>query len=763
MSTSAPVPESVPSNGDLLEKLAALRSNLVTCEATLQLADALRLAELRRGVADVIAATDRRQAGAAWVQEALTCVRAAATAGILDLPLDDDDRDRLAAWEKRGWPGTIASMLLTAAWRWSSAPGLGQVPDWMWGDYAEWLFAAPNPLITAEDCAIYSAHLGRHADELARWAEKNIGSTPVRAAADAFARLEPLRPLRFAPANARPAAEARARILTRVHGRKAPRYDAIPLPRAGRPLRVGFVARSWDNDSDTAAALACFEQAPADRMEAILFSSTEPASAFGAYCRERAKEFHLFSPDIGATVTLLREANLDVVVFVGDVSGSDAFSILPLFRVSTVQGLLADSLISSGAPGCDLRLGGGALRGSDAAFHTERLCVLPPGATAYALRRGVDTELAYAREDLGFTPDAVIVVAVLPGTHGVADSLQLFASILNGAPAARLVLHVLPDAKLPNPGLERFCAVVETAFAQAGVAAERVSILAPSEASCDETRAIVRLADIYMATPGACRWSAEALSVGIPIVACTAPETEWLEEEGLMRGNSSGSDDYVRRAVALVQSAEERAGISEHLKNGASSGLACADVLSAADGFLGVIEDAYDVLESQGVAAFRRGRTVVEVEAVTQLIAAAESALGAGDPVRAADQARRALAQFPRNAKVRALLGRALLAEGRAGQASRYLLAAVAQTSDDAGLWFDLATAFRDDGQKGAATQALENALRLDPKRAEGWLMLIELAEGVDANELARDAYHALKAAFPQHPRLPEFAGRYDS
>jgi protein O-GlcNAc transferase len=751
---------------DLTDSLAALDGALRELEAAPQLQLAVGLSDLRRAVADQVAKLNKREPQVAAVAAAMDVIVRASRTGALDLPLSDEDRERLAKWENVGWPGSLAAMLLTASWRWSGAKVLGQVPEWLWASYTEWLFAAPNPLVTTEDCAIYAAHVGRHAEELARWAERNIGSAAVKSAIEVFARCAPLQPLRYAGVNARVAAESCSRILARVHVRATDPFEPLMLPRLGRSLRVGFLARNWESEVDTCAALARFEQIAPDRAERILFSLAEPMSAFGWHCRDKSQEFHVLPADLAERIRFVRDTNLDALVYVGDTISGDDFSQLALCRLAPVQIVLSESALTSGHAEVDGRVGNAALRGTDEKLFTERLAVLPEGASTYALRRGGDAELAYAREDLGFATDAVVLIAVLSSTHACAESLGTMARILAAAPATRLVLHVLPDAKLSAVGLERFCSVVETVMAQSGVASDRRSIIAPEQATHDESRAIVRLADLFLATPGSSLWAAEALSVGVPVLATNGVEAEWLRSEGLAGLATTDSDTLVATAAALASDGARRAAIKEQLDATTSSGLACADALAASDGFVGVVETIFDRIEAAGQAKFRRDRTPLltgcESEA-TPAIDQANAAKEAGDPMAAMDSAQRALGIRPRDAKIRALYGRALLAEGRADRASVYLLAAVQGLNEDADLWFDLATSFRAEAKNSEATQALESALRLNPKRADGWLMLIELAESAGAFDIAQEAYVALKEAAPHHPQLADLAPRFET
>jgi len=86
----------------------------------------------------------------------------------------------------KSWPSLLATMLETPAWCWREAPALDEVPNWLWGDYAAWLFAKPCEFTAAGDAERYSAHMLRHLEVLVRWVERNAASLAVSAAAEAY-------------------------------------------------------------------------------------------------------------------------------------------------------------------------------------------------------------------------------------------------------------------------------------------------------------------------------------------------------------------------------------------------------------------------------------------------------------------------------------------------------------------------------------------------------------------------------------------------
>jgi protein O-GlcNAc transferase len=765
--SSLPTPPECLNADTTSDALTELQTAIDGFEATPNAETAARLKSARLSAARVAAALNRRELQNPAVRSFLDLVGQLARTGALDEPASEDDQALLASWSQRGWPGLIAAMLTTPAWRWNDAPVFSAVPDWLWRDYATWVFAAPALLASRADCGRYAAHVARHSDELARWAQRNIGSASVRAAVEIYGERNPLLPLRFADVDIRIAAESRAKILQRLFVRTADPFEPMLTSRFARPLRVGFVARHWDQAPDQCAALAKFEHLPADRFERVLFAIAEPASAFGMYCRDKAVEFRVLPLDLTEQVTALRDANLDVVVFVGDIAtANDELGRLPLYRLAPLQVVDAAVPTTSGFPENDLIVVSHDLAVSDfPARCSERIAVSSGPSASFALQRGSEAEIAYSREDLGFSADAVLLLAILSSVHGAAEQLETWARILAGAPQTRLVIHVVPDRESPASANERFCGLVQLAMAKHGVSLDRLSILAPEEASYGETRAIIRLADLCLAAPTGAAWAAEILAAGVPLVSMEGTTGRILKGEGLAEFAASDEDAFVANVLEFVRDPARLLALREKFKVAAEAGLACLDTLAASDGFGAALETAFDRLESDGRSKFRRFRQSIRpsAEELAPLLESARAALDSGDVVGALETAQRALATSPRDAHVRSLYGRALQANGRADRAAEYFLAAVQQLPEDANLWFALATALRDDGKNSDAIQALETALRLDPGRADAWLLLIDLAEAGGSFEIAQQAYQALKEAAPDHPQIAALGARFES
>src|SRR4051812_39193951 len=129
-----------PGKKEFADAAAAVVATLAAYEAQPD-RDETRL-EFRRALrvaAEAIAQFPRQHPRESYVTEALALIRTVADSGVWDHPLASTEIAAMGGWSLQGWPGVLAAMLSGPAWQWPAAPALDAVPDWLWGDYAEWL------------------------------------------------------------------------------------------------------------------------------------------------------------------------------------------------------------------------------------------------------------------------------------------------------------------------------------------------------------------------------------------------------------------------------------------------------------------------------------------------------------------------------------------------------------------------------------------------------------------------------------------------
>src|SRR4051812_4860266 len=166
------VPKTVVHKDEFSDVAAKVRSVLMTYEAQPQ-SDGAR-AEVRRVLAEaanVVLSFPRSSPQDPAVLEVRGLIRTVADSGVWDHPLDAAEISAMSEWPRQGWPGILAGMLFGPAWQSPNAPALDVAPDWLWGDYAEWLFTVPQRFTALGQTAAYAAYLIPRMENLLRWVE----------------------------------------------------------------------------------------------------------------------------------------------------------------------------------------------------------------------------------------------------------------------------------------------------------------------------------------------------------------------------------------------------------------------------------------------------------------------------------------------------------------------------------------------------------------------------------------------------------------
>ncbi|MFI5337000.1 MAG: hypothetical protein ACHQ5A_09460, partial [Opitutales bacterium] len=339
----------------------------------------------RRAVAEGIAALPRHEKNSPLVNDARALLREILASGIQDAPLESADRALARQLSPHAWPGLLGAMLLTPAWQWTEAPALQNVPEWLWGDYTTWLFAAPQGFTAPGQADLFAAHVLRRANELWHWVQRNRGSAAVRTALSAYVAAAACSPLYFHAGNLRAHAEIRGRLLSAAHRRPDNILTPPAFARTGRRLRVGFVNRHFGSQTETYTTLPTFEHLDPSRFEVNLYALRPNPGPLEDYIRSRASRFQILPDDVDEQVRLLHAASLDVVVFGTNVTAVfNEITRLALHRVAPLQVVNNSSCITSGLPEIDLYVSGAGTEapGAEAQF-TERLGLLPGPAHAF--------------------------------------------------------------------------------------------------------------------------------------------------------------------------------------------------------------------------------------------------------------------------------------------------------------------------------------------------------------------------------------------
>lgn len=730
------------------------------------------LAAIRARAAASIAALSAAQRAGRELEAARELLKSFAASGASDYAVSDAELAQADAFRRQGWPGLLAAMLLAPAWQWQNAPQLDDVPPWLWEDYTRYLFATPQGFTAVGDAENYAAHILRRLEQLAGLAAANRGSSAVRAALAAYLETENTSPLHLSARFLRRHYELRGRILSAAHGlgRSEP-MEAFP--RAGRRLRIGFVARQFDAGIASSTTLPLFEHLDPERFDVALFVQDENGGAIENQARRRAGEFSRLGGDAQAQADALRLANLDVVVFSPEAASStDAVTTLGLHRVAPLQMVADPSGTTSGLPEIDLYLSG-TLNECDAAAaqFTERLALLPGPALTWR-RESQETEAADAggpctRSLLGLPEEAVVFVSALRHADLLPEMRQTWGRLLAAVPGSILFVQLLGAAS--GYDVKRFCAEFDRELGEQGIDPDRLHVSPTQPMLPSGFRNLLKLADVYLAPFPVSDLAPvlDALEVGLPVVAREGDVSRSRHGAAMLRSLDAGeliaTDDegYIARGAQLGGNREHREAVQAKIGHAMERVPVFLDTLAASDAFGGLALRAWDELADNGREVFRQSAEPFcpwRNDDPAAAVAASDRLLEASLFDEAREQAELALAAQPASAAARQAMARALSARGNHARAADYLIAAVQAGGAAAALWRELAGVLQQAGNGQAAITALETSLRVDPSDVESWSMLGNLASQCGHAELLREVAEVMQKLAPDDPRTLSLA-----
>lgn len=726
-STATPSPAT-----DASEEVAGLveAANGVIAEYTERPEDAETRNELlrvRRAAAERIAQISGAQKDGAELQMAREFMRAFAESGATDYPLKAQDLALARDYRRRGWPGLLAAMLLAPAWQWPDAPRLESVPIWLWVDYAQYLFHAPQGFTAIGHAEAYAEYYLRRLDELARLTAANRGSVAVRAVLTVFMRASTCVPLYFCTASLRRIYQLRAQLLQCARVR--PTIEMKPRPRQGRRLRVGFINRHFGPQTETYTTLPMFEQLDPERFEVLLFAHEQDGSPLEQYARQHAAGFTVLPDAPAAQVDLLRAAALDVAVIGTNLTAKfNVVTGLALHRFAPLQAVNNSCCTTTGLPEIDLYISGTLTEGPAAPAHfTERLGLVTGPAHAFNYEADRQEPVGtWTRAALGLPDDAIVFVTGANYFKIIPEMRHAWARLLAAVPGSRLLVHPFNPNWSSRYPVKRFAAEMDAVLAEHGIATDRFILSSVKFPSRSDVKALLGVGDIYLDTfPfGGVNSLVDPLELGMPVVAWEGDTMRSRMGAALLRQLqlpeliATDEAGYLAIATRLATDAPHRAAVRERILGSMGAAPLFLDPLAASDLTGALLETAYDELVAVGRKAFRAARTPLRAPATVSL-------------------------DVPSRRRHAATL----LAAGRAARASDYLVAAVGSDPNNAELWFELATALARQGQLAQALQALEGSLRIDGTRRAAWLMLAGIATRTGAESIARELVDRLAPA----------------
>lgn len=717
---------------DLAALTAALRARLASYaeqpgDETVRAA----LDALRREQAAAVAETSPA-ARAARLAVVSDWLRLWTESGAMDLPVTAEVLAAADALRAKGGAGLMAAMLLVPAWRWPGAPALKEVPAWLRGEFARYVFRPVQGFVAVGDAEAFAAHHLRRLEELAALGAGPKPDPDFGVLLGGYLAAANCIPLYFATGSLRRHYELRGRLLHAAL--RIGRQPEMPArPRAGRPLRVGFINRHFGSQTETYTTLPAFERLDPARFEVHLFAHRFGDSELERHARAAVAAVHVFPAALAAQVEMLREADLDVAVFGTNVTAViNEVTQLALHRVAPLQVVNNSSCTTTGLREIDLYVSGTATEAPEAPAHfSERLGLVrgPAHAFDYAVDAQPPTKV-WTRADWGIPDDAVLFVSAANYFKVIPEMRAAWARLLAAVPGSRLLLHPFNPNWSSRYPIRRFRAEFDAELAAHGVAAERLVVSTEKFPTRSDVKALLALGDVYLDTfPfGGVNSLVDPLENGTPVIAWEGATFRSRMGAALLRALEIGElavadgRSYHDLAVALATDAARRHDLRRRITAGMERSPVFLDTLAASDGFGALLEQAHDELARVGREAFRRERAPL----VAAEVASVES---------------------------RRTRGEALLAAGRPDAALVYFLGAIERSEPDASLWHGAAAALLGAGRREEAVQALEACLRIDGQSVDGWLLLADLALSSRHVELLNDAVKVLRLLAPGDAR----------
>ncbi|MEO7598355.1 MAG: tetratricopeptide repeat protein, partial [Opitutus sp.] len=646
-------------------------------------------------------------------------------------------------------------------------------PDWLWGDFATWIFAAPRTFSQLGEANQYAEHALCRMEELARWVGRNFGSSAVRAALDSYLRSFSFLPLAVSNDTLKRHAEVHGRLLTA--GVKANAgIVATTGDRVGRALRVAFIGYSPGSIPEFSRLMA------PDRFEISLYVLDGADEANGAgdnavpfailslmQAGNRTRQYQGLSSNLTDQLSELQTANLDAVVFCDELAATDGrLHRLAIHRLAPLH-VFVNSTVTSGLPPSDLMFVGNNSGPDDSLrkSFTERLSFRPGCGFTFAEIPAFTGDRSEPRVALNLPSGAFLMMTAGRMLEITPELRASWIQILKTNPRVSLGIQLLHTGELIKGDVEAWAAEWDRALVEMGIATDRVLIFGAAPESLVDLQRILAPADLFLDVGafGESELLNVPLSLSIPIV--TTEGVTWRQRRGAGLLLSVGLEDLIARDEPHLREIVQRLAsdpkghdeVVVRIRTKLQRLPLFHDQLAGAENLSSAIEQAYDDLHATELRVFRNGPPLTpaleHLGGIESALREGESALANGEHRNALKHARDVLRVSPSNFEARRIVGVVCLANQEYARAVDYLLAAV-QTFDDAGTWYSLAVALYRNGQKGEAVQALETTLRVDATRVDAWALLVELAIEVGADELAREALDAFAQLAPDDARV---------
>jgi predicted O-linked N-acetylglucosamine transferase (SPINDLY family) len=732
------------------------------------------LAVCRRNLTELVSRADDLWADVQWRQEIAACRGQAASAlfHALQAGKSADDLEQAGAmltqlnlcgandfaaslsqvaeardYVTQGWPGVAAASLLIPCWQEEFMPHPRGVPLWLLPFYATRGFSLPR-LLTAEGQAqavarVYLSTL----ESLVEVAEANRGSHVAQRLIERFRATECCSLLTLDPVLHAAIRALRARLAAALHRQPGGRTP-VKSSRSGGPLRLGIITQQV---GDTPAAHALFrlvERLPRERIALTLLSTQPGQSRVERELIQQASSFTVTGSDLDQLAFSVQEANLDVGIFLVEGPWLDnPVAQLALQRVLPLQIIHDGTGLPSGLPGADLFTAAPYAVPS----RQEQGCLLAPGGMEGT--GGIVPEEKpepWTRNTIGIEGDGVVYGHFGEISLITPEFTMAWARILAAVPQSRLVL-VGPAE--PGFRTDRFCASLAATLADHGVGLERVSIFDNvTLATHAERQAAVAVFDVILeSTPvGTAGISLAALEEARPLLTLSQPHgtaAALLQQANVSELVVASLEPYVAQASRLGLEPDFRAGLGSRLAEQGRPVLLQHDAFALGESLALTLEAALAAKSDSAKAQGTTPRLLTPQLPASPAKVLEEASLfqEVGSLPDAERRLRSLLPSTEQAAASRRQLASVLNLQGKYREATDLLSSVVALHPGDPELWIELSATARRAGLHAIGIDALQTAVRIDPRRLESWQHLAELAREANQTDLLPEIEEVLR------------------
>ena len=340
-------------------------------------------------------------------------------------------------------------------------------------------------------------------------------------------------------------------------GAVAPHCENPPA-RSGK-IRIGFISQYFNNHTIGRLLRGVIAGLDRDRFAITVFGWPKSADEIGTeIARAADRAIELPASLEGARAAIAGE-QLDILYY-ADIGMEPFTYFLGFARLAPVQCAFWGHPMTTGLPNIDYFISSEDLEVAGGEEHyTEKLVRLKTPAVSY--RRPEAPVPGRTREDFGFEPEAHIYLCPQTLFKFHPDFDPLLGAILDGDPAATLVLIEGKHKEWRELLMARLRGGI-------GKAAGRIRFV-PRQ-GFDDFLSLLRCADVILDPPvfGGGNSTLEALAMGTPVVTLPGDylrariSTAWYRKMDLMDCVAKDGEDYVRIALEMGRDPVRRAEVA---------------------------------------------------------------------------------------------------------------------------------------------------------------------------------------------------------